>query len=341
MTNNALKTLFHPYRSGIVQLPDTDERILFLGAEPGFVLPDQWSSVLVAVQGFRPHFNALVRAGIETHAELPDGEFDHSLVLCSKYRGHNEALFAAAIHRTRPGGNIIIAGDKAAGAGSLAKRLSRWFDVLDRKSKFHGVVFWLQRPPNLNQAQAEITATPDPSPIGNRFFAAPGMFSHDRVDPGSALLARHLPSDINGRVADFAAGWGYLSVQLLERCSAVTGIDLYEADLDTLQAARRNLRGVSTEGSIGFFWHDLIAEPVDQRYDTIIMNPPFHDGRVADPKIGQAMIRVAAARLERRGRLFVVANRHLPYENILEQEFSDHGRLADEGGFKVLWGKRA
>lgn len=341
MTNTALKTLFYPYQTDALQSPGADQRVLFLGAEPGFVLPDGWKAPVSAVQGFRPHFNALVRDGFETHAELPDGTYDHSLVLCGKHKGHNDALFAAALLRTRPGGTIVIAGDKMSGAGSFARRLSRSFSIIDRQSKYHGVVFWLHRPQQLDRAQVDVTRPPVPVRIDGRYSAAPGMFSYDRIDPASALLADHLPADLTGRIADFAAGWGYLSAQLVERCSAVTAIDLYEADYATLQAARENLAPVLDGACIEYHWHDLIAEPVERRYDAIVMNPPFHQGRSADPNIGQAMIRVAAKALERGGRLYVVANRHLPYEKILEQEFPRHGRLADESGFKVLWGRRS
>ncbi len=340
MTDTALKTLFYPYHSGILRLPQADERVLFLGAEPGIVLPDGWASQLIAVQGFRPHFNAMVRAGFETHAECPDGVFDHSLILCGKHRGHNDALFASALLRTRPGGTIVIAGDKMSGSGSFARRLSGLFSVIDRQSKYHGVVFWLERPQHLDNKQIEFTRLPDRGRIDGRYSAAPGMFSHNRVDPASELLAHHLPADLTGRVADFASGWGYLSVQLKERCSAVTAIDLYEADYAALQAAKENLALVRQGVAIDYHWHDLIAEPVERRYDAIVMNPPFHQGRTADPNIGQAMIRVAVKALEQGGRLFVVANRHLPYEKVLEQEYLGHGRLADEAGFKVLWGRR-
>lgn len=341
MTNAALKTLFYPYQTGALQSPGADLQVLFLGAEPGFVLPEDWMAPIVTVQGFRPHFNALVRAGFETHAEFPDGSYDHSLVLCGKHKGHNDALFAAALRRTRPGGTIVIAGDKMSGAGSFARRLAGTFSIIDRQSKYHGVVFWLHRPQQLDQAQVEVTRPLPPVRVDDRFSASPGMFSHDRVDPASALLARCLPGDLTGRIADFAAGWGYLSVQLVERCSALTAIDLYEADFATLQAARENLAPVPDGARVEYHWHDLIAEPVERRYDAIVMNPPFHQGRSADPNIGQAMIRVAANALERRGRLYVVANRHLPYERILEQEFHSHGRLVDEAGFKVLWGRRS
>ena len=46
--------------------------------------------------------------------------------------------------------------------------------------------------------------------VDGRFRTAPGMFSHDRIDAGSRLLAECLPETAKGAAADFGAGWGYL-----------------------------------------------------------------------------------------------------------------------------------
>ncbi len=42
------------------------------------------------------------------------------------------------------------------------------------------------------------------------------MFSHDRIDAGSRLLAECLPETAKGVAADFGAGWGYLAAQLAD-----------------------------------------------------------------------------------------------------------------------------
>ena len=186
-----------------------------------------------------------------------------------------------------------------------------------------------------------VSGEPEPTLVDGRYLTAPGMFSHGRVDPGSRLLADNLPTDLKGHVADFAAGWGYLSRRVLDTCRGVMALDLYEADHDSLQAARRNLGDVPAGVPVGFHWIDLQAEPVERSFDVIVMNPPFHAGRAADPHIGQDMIRAAAAALDRNGRLFLVANRQLPYERTLAGLFRGHGMLAEGDGFKVLWaGKR-
>jgi 16S rRNA (guanine1207-N2)-methyltransferase len=122
-----------------------------------------------------------------------------------------------------------------------------------------------------------------------------------------------------------------------ERCAAVTALDLYEADFEALEAARVNLESAAPDKA--FFWLDLLTEPVERRYDSIVMNPPFHKGAAADPEIGVGMIRAAAKALKPGGRLIMVANRQLPYEGVLKSAFSNSTEIAGAGGFK-LWSAR-
>ena len=66
------------------------------------------------------------------------------------------------------------------------------------------------------------------------------------------------------------------------------------------------------------------------------MNPPFHAGRRADPEIGRAFIAAAARMLKPAGTLWLVANRHLPYEISLKDRFRDVAEIAGTSKFKVL-----
>jgi 16S rRNA (guanine1207-N2)-methyltransferase len=66
------------------------------------------------------------------------------------------------------------------------------------------------------------------------------------------------------------------------------------------------------------------------------MNPPFHTGRSPDPGLGRAFIRAAAKLLSPKGQLFLVANRHLPYESDLDRYFADAGEMHGDSRFKLL-----
>jgi 16S rRNA (guanine1207-N2)-methyltransferase len=339
MSRDALKTLFHPFETGDVEVPTPASTILFLGAEPGFLLPESFPRTLRAVQGFRPDFLRLKASGYDAAPRLlSDRSFDLTLVLCGRHRGQNELRIAAAFRATSPGGLIVVAGSKDEGAASLKKRLEALTAIAGSTPKYHGLAFWFHRPADAVVVEAILRSENTGLTVEGRFATAPGMFSHDRIDPGSHMLAEHLPDNLSGKIADFCAGWGYLAANVAERCPSARSIDLYEADFESLEAAKQNLGGVSPETK--FFWHDLLSEPVGERYDAIVMNPPFHAGRAAEPDIGQGTIAVAAKALKKGGRLFMVANRRLPYENSLAAAFADVSEIAGDQAFKVLMARR-
>jgi 16S rRNA (guanine1207-N2)-methyltransferase len=335
MVAEALKTLFHPFEAEALSLPRKGERILFLGAEPGLRVPSGFEATLHLVQGFRPYFRALQPAGFAVTPQTEGDGFDAALVLAGRHRGQNELRVAEALERVVPGGLVVVAGGKDDGIASLRKRVDELVPLDGHMPKYHGIAFWLRRPVDM-QAAATLRAANPALLIEERFHTAPGMFSFDRVDAGSKLLVDNLPGDLRGNAADFCAGWGYVAAEMAARSSGLSGLDLYEADFDALEAAKGNLATVAQ----GFFWTDLLAEPVERRYDVIAMNPPFHRSRAAEPEIGAGMIRAAAKALKPGGRLFMVANRQLPYEPVLSAAFASHAELARDGMFKVFVARR-
>ena len=127
-------------------LPRKGERVLFLGAEPGFRLPEGFEAALHLVQGFRPHFRALQASGFTVTPQAEGGGFDTALVLAGRHRGQNELRIAEALERVAPGGLIVIAGGKDDGIASLRKRVDELVPLEGHLPKYHGIAFWLRRP---------------------------------------------------------------------------------------------------------------------------------------------------------------------------------------------------
>ncbi len=333
MPRDALRTLFHPFETGALDGLRREGRSLFLGAEPGFRWPDGLAQPSL-VQGFRPYVLQLQSAGKVVTPRADEKDHDLVLVLAGRHRGRNELQIAEAIERSTAGGLVVVAGGKDDGIASLRKRIGAMLPLEDSQSKHHGVAFWFRRGEEASEAAALLRAENPQVLVEGRFRTAPGMFSFDRVDAGSRLLADSLPGDIKGAVADFCAGWGYLSSAVVGKARSLSALDLYEADFESVEAARENLGDAGVEPR--FFWRDLLKEPAERRYDVIVMNPPFHQDRSADPDIGRGMIKAAAAALKSGGRLFMVANKRLPYEAALEASFSHGSEIARDDAFKVF-----
>jgi len=338
MTRDAAKTLFHPFATMVLTPPAKGERVLFLGAEVGFDLPHGLEADITAVQGFRPLYNALVKRNMDAVPFSEGADYDMALILMSRYRGANENMLVDALKRTRPGSRILVAGAKEDGVQSLRKRIGALEVETEHLAKYHAQVFWFTRPAAIEPLVAAL-AQPQ-SFVLDRFVTAPGMFSHGEADPGSVFLARYLPKGFKKLAADFGAGWGYLSAELYQASPEIEGIDLYEADHAALEAARTNLNTIAPKLSARYNWLDLAREEVKHRYDLIIMNPPFHEGHAAEPHLGQAMIKTAAAALKNGGELILVANRGLPYEPVLAEQFKTSSEIARNARYKVLSGKK-
>ncbi|AQS42155.1 MAG: Ribosomal RNA small subunit methyltransferase C [Candidatus Tokpelaia hoelldobleri] len=326
--------LFLPFTQEILPVPQTGEHLIAYGLQE--VPETGWQPHLEIIQPWRPDYLKLSQAGFNTLPQVQEGQtYDGGLLLLDKHRKRNENRLLHLLMAVKAGGRVVVCGDKVSGAASLRKWAGQFVPAADSLSKNHAIVFWLRVPEKLDKsilAQRQNTGTR----IDNRFETLPGMFSHGRIDTGSALLTRFMPDILEGAVADFGAGWGYLSACALENCPDITALDLYEADYDALQVARRNLANIPSSVLPGFHWQDLTREQPHQCYDTIISNPPFHEGRAADVSLGQAFIRCAARALKPNGKLLLVANRHLPYETILADCFRHSEHLAQENGFKII-----
>jgi 16S rRNA (guanine1207-N2)-methyltransferase len=163
----------------------------------------------------------------------------------------------------------------------------------------------------------------------------PGVFSWNRIDPGSALLAQCLPA-LSGVGADLGCGIGYLALKLLAD-AAVAKLILVDIDRRAIACATANL----VDPRVELRWADVRAGLDDLAdLDFVVMNPPFHAAGEQDHGLGQAFIRRAASALRPGGLCWLVANRHLPYEATMAPLFSRVTLVRDQSGYKVFEARR-
>jgi 16S rRNA (guanine1207-N2)-methyltransferase len=208
-----------------------------------------------------------------------------------------------------PGGPVAVDGQKDDGIDSLLKDIRARAPLGEPLAKAHGRLAVFRAGPGFADWQDS------PRDVGG-FVTCAGVFSADGPDPGSALLAAALPAHLKGRGVDLGAGWGFLSAAVLQR-EPVKALDLVEADHTALDCARRNL----TDPRAAFHWADATRFRPARPADFVVMNPPFHSGRAADPALGQAFLTAAAGMLNPDGTLWLVANRALPYDRVLTTLF--------------------
>lgn len=332
--DEALDVLFRPWRASPPAFVPED-RVLFVGVDPHPDLDLALPARRVAVQPWRGPAQALEGSVEEVHAEFPEqGGFASALVRIDRQRECGLAELGRAMLALRPGGELIAAAPVREGGLRYVEALRELGVEVEVDVKARCRIARLVAGPGLDRARLAAWAALDAERpvLDGSFVSRPGLFGWDQVDGGSVALAKALPADLTGHVADAGSGWGWLARQALDRCPGITRIELLEADQRALALSLRNLEGRPVRGH----WSDATEAWPVSGLDAVISNPPFHDRGHADPAIGQAFVTRAFSALRPGGRLFVVANVHLPYEGVLREHFGSFRTLGPPGGFKVL-----
>ncbi|MCE8556385.1 class I SAM-dependent methyltransferase [Ruegeria pomeroyi] len=279
------------------------------------------------VQPYRPWHDHFAARGFHTVAQS-DAPCSDAVVFLPRAKALARAMVAEACRRAS--GQVVVDGAKTDGIDSLLKDIRKRVAVEGPLSKAHGKIFWFR---------ADAADFSDWTPPADQrvagFRTAPGVFSADGVDPASALLLTALPKKPGKVIADLGAGWGYLSAGILSR-EGVRALHLVEADHTALTCARANI----DDPRASFHWADVLSWQAPERLDCVVMNPPFHTGRAAEPSLGQGFIAAAARNLTGSGQLWMVANRHLPYEAALNERFQQVDEVAGDNRFKVFHASR-
>ena len=252
----------------------------------------------------------------------PSGRYDTAIVCLPRAKDAAHALIAQALSVTD--GPVLVDGQKLDGIDSLLRAVRARVPISGLIAKAHGKAFWFGPTDAFRDWQQKATRTPD------GFWTAPGLFSADGVDKGSALLAEVLPERLGAHVVDLGAGWGALSARVLER-AAVEICHLVEVDHAALACAKQNVLDLRAR----FHWADARSWHPPALVDAVVMNPPFHTGRAAEPGLGQAFIAAAARMLKPQACLWMVANRQLPYEETLRTHFAEWREIGGDTRFKI------
>ncbi|HAT1526425.1 16S rRNA (guanine(1207)-N(2))-methyltransferase RsmC [Morganella morganii] len=246
-------------------------------------------------------------------------------------KSKQEALFQLTqIFSCLPvGSNIFIVGENRSGVRSAEKMTEpftalRKIDSARRCGLYYGE---LTTPAHFALQEWIGSYTAEDTQI----VTLPGVFSQDNIDAGSALLLESLNQPVTGSLLDIACGSGVIATVLAKRNPGLT-LTLSDVSAAALEAGRATLAQNQLEGRV--IASDVYSD-ISDRYDWIVANPPFHDGLNTSYSAAQRLISGAKARLNRGGKLCIVANAFLPYPDLLDSTFGRHQVLAQTGKFKV------
>lgn len=262
-------------------------------------------------------------------AGMADGSVGEVVVLAPPGTLERDYVLAQALRVLQPGGTLTAFAPKDKGGSRLRKALERFGCTVGEDARRHHR-FCRAVKPVAPRDLAEAMAAGAPRLVPELgVWSQPGVFSWDRVDPGSARLMALLPP-MAGEGADLGCGVGLLAARVLAS-QKVTALACVDIDRRATDCAAHNL----DDPRARVIWADARALELTD-LDFVVMNPPFHDGGTEDRDLGVAFIRAAAGMLRKGGVCWLVANRHLPYEAPLAAAFATVEVRGDAGGYKII-----
>ncbi len=305
----------------------------------GVLLSFDYSAHLANVQLVRNSAPGLTPVFAAAYA--PPG-LPHDVVIAWLQKGKdaNDCLLATAGSAVAPGGLVFLVGENSAGikpyAAKLAERVGpiEFSDAARHCTIFEARSTEVRPPVGLDTWEKRYHVPAGTGGID--VITLPGVFSHGRLDEGTAFLLRHLPSNIKGTVLDFGCGSGVIgaTIQSLNPACEVTLVD---SNAFALVAAQRtfSVNGLSPREIRPVDGIDAVG---DQRFDLIVTNPPFHQGIGTDYTVVSRFLQSCEQHLTDEGVLLLVANRFLPYERMVPKGLQV-SLLAEDAKFKVLRGR--
>ena len=159
----------------------------------------------------------------------------------------------------------------------------------------------------------------------------PGVFNSGKLDVGTKLLLDNISLTKRGRVLDLACGSGIIGLTCKARQPELY-VEMVDIDGMALASAELNSKKLGLDCPV--FASDGLTNT--KKFNTIICNPPFHQGKDTDYNFAQQLIRTAKQHLLPRGELWIVANRQLAYEQWAEKSCHSVESVIQGNGFKVL-----
>ena len=288
------------------------------------------------------------QAGIETcfndfdFSALEPASFDYLLFRVSKERPVSHHIINWALKLLTPQGKLLLSGEKSDGLKSYADQACKLFGDRSKPQK------------NGNYYLATITR----HSVGNKLLddkdystlrpiksseemplqSKPGIFGWNKIDQGSAFLIQHLPAFLQSfgenpplSLLDLGCGYGYLSCAASQYgFQQLTATDNNAA---ALNACRENFAALDIDGEV--IAGDAGSQ-INERFDAIICNPPFHQGFNIDSALTEKFLSASKRLLARSGKALFVVNNFIALEKKAQDYFANVEEVARSGSFKLI-----
>jgi 16S rRNA (guanine1207-N2)-methyltransferase len=273
---------------------------------------------------------------------LNPASFDGVLYRVSKERATSHYVINQIVKILKPRASLVLAGEKNDGLKSYVKQAGKLFSN-PVNAKKNGTAYFASIA--LNATENDLLSDKNYPQLRSIQLSdnlclqsKPGIFGWDKIDRGSAFLIDHLPQFLSSfnnapqTLLDLGCGYGYIALsasqygfnRLLATDNNAAAILAAQKNLDSLTNIESSV--LATDAGDG----------IDEQFDTILCNPPFHSGFSVDDQLAVKFLSQTQRLLNRSGQALFVVNTFIPLEHKAKLFFERIDVVANNGSFKLI-----
>lgn len=280
---------------------------------------------------------AVVRFSDFDFSGYKDGSLDFFAHRVGKDKALTHYLINEAKRLLKPGGKLIISGMRQEGTKTYAFKAS---DILGNasttKTKRSGArVATIEKSSESNDLKLDDKNYTRLSPLQldekTQLISKPGIFGWSKIDQGSKFLLENAERIDGKTLLDLGCGYGYLS--LYAHRNGASRIVATDNNAAALIACSENL---SALGNVFQTVASDAGDAIDETFDVVWCNPPFHEGKKANVGLSARFVRALGRLTKPDGYALVVVNSFIPFEKLATEHFETIAEVANNKNFKVL-----
>lgn len=273
--------------------------------------------------------------------KIESGTLDNVFYRISKEKAVTHHVINQAHRCLKTGGQFFVVGYKNEGIKTYLDKAGLLWEKKITPKKNGEIYTAVIRKQNLSGTLLDTSNYTELRSIGEYappILSKPGQFGWNKLDAGSQLLIdtlRTLKQRYSGSALDLGCGYGFLTLNAvpLPQTQDITEWTLTDNNAAALLSATANctLHNISSRVIAAD-----CAKEINQQFDLILCNPPFHQGFDTENSLTDKFLASAASHLKASGECLFVVNQFIPIERKALPYFSQVKLLKSDGKFKVI-----